>query len=455
MLKRKMMAVLEAWKERNEGVALCIMGARQTGKTTIAKEFGRTHYQQTIEVNFLLQEDAGKIFEHVDRAEDILRNLSAYTRQRIIPGHTLVLFDEVEACPAARTHIKTLVLDGRCDYIETGSMLGVRFREVRSYPVGFEQIMRMYPLDFEEFLWAHQIPEATISYIQQAFRNETEVSASIHDTLIKLFRTYMVVGGMPKVVQAFIDSGDISEVTHIQHDLLALYRQDIAQYAPNTDKPKIRDVLDQIPSQLNAKNNRFKLSHIAKNARSIHFESSFLWLSEAGVALPCYNCTAPVIPLDLNLKRNLFKLYFCDTGLLCAMSLDEIQFDVLQGNVQINHGSLLENVFAQSLTSNRFPLYYFDSKKIGELDFVIQNRQKITTLEIKSGNDFTKHPSLDRALANPEWKIEEGIVFCKGNVRRQGNVLYLPFYMVFLLEHAHTEKPALLKTNFSDLLPPK
>ena len=137
------------------------------------------------------------------------------------------------------------------------------------------------------------------------------------------------------------------------------------------------------------------------------------------------------------------------------MSLDEIQFDVLQGNVQINHGSLLENVFAQSLTSNRFPLYYFDSKKIGELDFVIQNRQKITTLEIKSGNDFTKHPSLDRALANPEWKIEEGIVFCKGNVRRQGNVLYLPFYMVFLLEHAHTEKPALLKTNFSDLLPPK
>lgn len=207
------------------------------------------------------------------------------------------------------------------------------------------------------------------------------VSEVIHETLLKTFYNYIVVGGMPEVVQTFVDTNDLSRCIELQNNIVHLYRSDIAQYA---------------------KNNRFKLAQISKNARYTYFESGFLWLAEAGVALPCYNCSASVLPLDLNLKRNLFKLYLCDTGLLCAMSMKDLQFDLLQGNVHINHGSILENVFAQELISKNISLVYYDQKKLGELDFVVQNRDQIHIFEIKSGNDFQKHAALLKAAAKKE-----------------------------------------------------
>lgn len=207
------------------------------------------------------------------------------------------------------------------------------------------------------------------------------VSEVIHETLLKTFYNYIVVGGMPEVVQTFVDPNDLSRCIELPNNIVHLYRSDIAQYA---------------------KNNRFKLAQISKNARYTYFESGFLWLAEAGVALPCYNCSAPVLPLDLNLKRNLFKLYLCDTGLLCAMSMKDLQFDLLQGNVHINHGSILENVFAQELISKNISLVYYDQKKLGELDFVVQDRDQIHIFEIKSGNDFQKHAALSKAAAKKE-----------------------------------------------------
>ena len=269
----------------------------------------------------------------------------------------MILLDEIQECPNARTAIKFLVEDGRFDYIESGSLLGIRSKNVRSMPVGFEEIYRMYPMDFEEFLRANGVQQSTFDYLRGCFEEKRQVQVPVHETLIKLFYNYIIVGGMPNVVQIFVDTHDVGAVIAEQRDILESYRSDIAKYADNTDKPKIRDIFDSIPAQLNDKNRRYMLSHIDKNARQLRYEDSFMWLKDAGVALPCYNVAAPVAPLMLNEKHNLFKLFLCDTGLLCAACMENVQFDILQGNLDVNLGSILENMMAQQLHTNGYPLY--------------------------------------------------------------------------------------------------
>lgn len=369
----------------------------------------------------------------------------------VTPGQTLILFDEVQACPNARTAIKFLVEDGRFDYIESGSLLGVRYKEVRSYPVGFEEIFRMYPMDFEEFLLANGVQESTITHLQDCFCKKVPVSESIHATLLKLFQSYIVVGGMPQVVQTYVDTHDIGRVIENQKDILEQYRLDIAQYAEGNDKLKIKAIFDSIPSQLNNKNRRFMLNHIDENGRQNRYADSFRWLSDAGVALPCYNVTEPHPPLQLNEKHNLFKLFLADTGLLCAACMENIQFSILNGDLTINMGSILENIVAQQLKANGFSLNYFDSKKYGELDFVIQNGTHIDIIEVKSGSDFLRHNALDKVLAVENWNIQNAYVFCSGNVNPDGNIIYLPWYMSMFLAPEKIEHGSIFKVDISGL----
>ena len=249
----------------------------------------------------------------------------------------------------------------------------------------------------------------------------------------------MVVGGMPAVVQNFVDSHDVAKSVQMQKDILALYRQDITKYSKN-DKIRIKDIFDRIPSELNSKNHRFMLSDIDKNARMNRYESSFVWLSDAGVTLPCYNVREPVAPFELNELRNLMKLFLNDTGLLCAMSTGNVQFDILQGKLDINLGSILENLIAQCLVANGFSLRYFDRKNLGELDFIIQKGNGAVALEIKSGKDYHRHAALDNVIANKEWKLQKGLVFCIGNIETAGKITYLPLYMIqFLKQEAMPE----------------
>lgn len=369
----------------------------------------------------------------------------------VTPGQTLILFDEFQACPNARTAIKFLVEDGRFDYIESGSLLGVRYKEVRSYPVGFEEIFRMYPMDFEEFLLANGVQESTITHLQDSFCKKVPVSESIHATLLKLFQSYIVVGGMPQVVQTYVDTHDIGRVIENQKDILEQYRLDIAQYAEGNDKLKIKAIFDSIPSQLNDKNRRFMLNHIDENGRQNRYADSFRWLSDAGVALPCYNVTEPHPPLQLNEKHNLFKLFLADTGLLCAACMENIQFSILNGDLTINMGSILENIVAQQLKANGFSLNYFDSKKYGELDFVIQNGTHIDIIEVKSGSDFLRHNALDKVLAVENWNIQNAYVFCSGNVNPDGNIIYLPWYMSMFLAPEKIEHGSIFKVDISGL----
>lgn len=436
MLKRKITSKLTEWKNSTNKKALLIDGARQIGKTSIIREFAKANYETFCEINFLLQSDSHAIFEHGGSADELITAITGFTKKSLIPGKSLIFLDEIQECPMARTSIKALVEDGRFDYIESGSLLGVNYKDVPSYPVGFEETVTMYPMDFEEFCEANNVPEETFLYIKECFVNKTPVLQSVHQKMMQLFEYYIIVGGMPAVVQEFVSSHDIGKVVQIQNDIIQLYRKDIVKYSKN-DKPRIKQIFDAIPSELNKHNLRFMLSDLDKNARGNRYESSFMWLSDAGVSLPCYNLEIPVIPFKINERRNLFRLFLCDTGLLCAMSLENVQFEILKHNLEVNMGSIVENVAAQILTSNGFDLHYFDRKNFGELDFVLQKGNTVLPIELKSGSDYKKHTALNHALAQTEWNLKRGYVFCVGNCAQSENITYFPFYMLTFLKSEH------------------
>ena len=433
MLQRKAYQKLLDWKKDRNHKALCIFGARQIGKTTLIRQFGKENYRNFVEINFVSDTDAAGIFAGDLDVNTIITNLTAYTRQPMEPGETLVFFDEVQECPNVRTAIKFLVEDGRFDYIESGSLLGTKYKTVKSLPVGFEEIYRMYPIDFEEFLWANGVQEATIQYLKNCMDAKAPVLPAVHETMTKLFYSYIVVGGMPDVVQTYVDTHDIGKVIGVQTSLLELYRQDIARYAEGSEKVKIQAIFDAIPSQLNDKNRRFMVNSLAPTARLARYEDSFQWLSDAGVALPCYNVTEPQTPLKLNEKHNLFKLFLNDVGLLCAACMENVQFDLLSGNLDVNLGSILENIVAQQLKANGYDLFYFDAKKYGEVDFVVSGGVHTRLIEVKSGNDYKKHSALDKIRAVSEWSFRDSIVLCKGNLELADDVLYLPWYMMIFV----------------------
>jgi len=451
MLRRKAYQNLLDWKNETKGKALCIIGARQIGKTTLIREFGKREYKYFAEINFVTDPRAADIFHGKLTAEEIITNLTAYLQVPLEEGETLILFDEIQECPEVRSAVKFLVEDGRFDYIESGSLLGVRYKDVRSYSVGFEQILPMYPLDFEEYLWANGVQEQTISYLRNCYEQKKTVSETVHQTLCKLFYSYLVVGGMPETVQIYIDTHDIAKVVQNQRSILDLYRLDIAKYATDSDKIKIKAIFDSIPAQLNEKNRRFKVNSVDPNARILRYEDCFNWLADAGIALPCYNETEPQPPLQLNEKRNLFKLYMNDVGLLCAACMENIQFDLLMGNMDVNMGSILENVFAQNLKSNGFELRYFDSKKVGELDFVLQRGVSAEVVEIKSGSDYKKHLAMDHAVKTENWKFGNCIVFSKSNVEEENGILYLPWYMVIFYRQEVPQEQLIYKIDLSGL----
>lgn len=433
MLQRKANERFIQWKTQKNKKALLVTGARQIGKTHSIREFARSNYKKILEINFIDTPSAMKIFDSDLDADTLITSLTAFSQEELIPGETIVFFDEIQECPRARTAIKFLVEDGRFDYIESGSLLGVNYKEVPSYPVGFEEVFQMFPLDFEEFCWANGVQKETVSYLKQCFDNKKPVTEAVHQKILQLFRYYVIVGGMPAVVQSFVDTHDIAKSVQLQKDILALYRQDITKYSKN-DKQRIKDIFDRIPSELNSKNKRFSLADINPNARMNRYESSFMWLADAGVTLPCYNVKELTLPLEPNELRNLMKVFMNDTGLLCAMSIGNIQFDILQGNLEVNMGSIVENVIAQELISNGFKLRYFDRKNLGELDFLIQKNNSLVALEIKSGKDYHRHAALQKILYNEDWDINEGYVFCIGNIEIDGKTTYFPLYMIQFLK---------------------
>ncbi len=441
MLTRKIDAVIDTFYD-NTKMALMLTGARQVGKTNAFRRLAKRKFKQYIEINFIETPDAKQIFKGAQNAKEILLRLSAFADGPLIPGETLILFDEVQKCPECVTQIKFLVDEGSYRYGLTGSLLGVELEDLQeiiqvkdqrteaSEPVGYMDIKTMFPLDFEEFALAVGVAPNLIDHIHECFENTRPVDPVVHEQMMKVFRLYLIVGGLPAPVWAYVQSNNIQNVALQQLAVINLYKKDISQY-DKENKLLLDEIFDLIPSELNAKNKRFILKELNKNLKFQRYENSFLWMKKAGVAIPVYNVEEPRIPLKLNQLRNLFKLFQNDVGLLACQYANGIQLRILSGEVNINFGSIYENAVAQELLAQGFDqLYYFNSKKQGEVDFVIEAGDgTVLPIEVKSGKDYEYHHALANILDNEEYNLGKAIVLCNDNVSVQGKKNYLPIYM--------------------------
>ena len=431
MLGRKIDNYLENYYATTNK-ALLVTGARQTGKSFSIRHFGKTHFENLVEINFVEMEEAKKALSGAKGSRDLLLRISALTKQPLVKGKTLIFFDEVQECPEMVTAVKFLVEEGSYRYIMSGSLLGVELKDLRSEPVGYMDVKEMFPLDLEEFFNALGISEMVWTEVKKAWNTYQPVDDYVHSKLMELFRLYLIVSGMPAVVQNYIDTNNLQTVWAEQQAILRLYKRDISKYDP-AHKLYLNEIFDLIPSELNAKNKRFILKKLNEQLKFSRYENSFLWLKEAGVALPVYNVEAPAVPLKLSQSRNLFKLFQNDVGLLASQYDGGIQIQLLTDEKSINFGAVYENAVAQELHAHGFDLYYFNSKKQGELDFVIEKNGEVMPIEVKSGKDYQRHNALTNVMANEEYQIRKAIVFSNTNVRQSGKILYLPIYMTAFL----------------------
>jgi len=447
MLKRKIDSYIKQYYETTRN-ALLITGARQIGKTFSIREFGKS-FKSFIEINFVENPEAIEVFKDAKNSADILLRLSVITNVPLIKGDTLVFFDEVQKCPEIVTAIKFLVDEGSYRYILSGSLLGVELKDLRSEPVGYMGIKDMYPLDFEEFILCVGINEKIIESLRIAWENFTPVNKLIHNKIMELFRVYLVVGGMPAVVSKYIESNNLQKVMIVQQDIIRLYKRDIAQYDPK-NKLYIEEIFNLIPPELNAKNKRFILKRLNENAKFERYQNSFLWLKNAGVALPVYNIEKPKIPLILSRSRNLFKLFQSDIGLLASQYAEGIQLRIIKGDRNINYGSIYENVVAQELFAHGIDPFYYNNKKRGELDFVIELNGKVLPIEVKSGKDYDLHRALSNIMNCGEYELSKAIVFNNDNLKVEGKIIYAPIYMTMFIEKKN-DVPSFYKVDLSML----
>lgn len=434
MIYRKIEKTIKDWYNSASKKALLITGARQVGKTySIRQTLKEIVPSQYIEINFFENEDALQLFQRTTSAKDLLRGLSVLTGKRLVKGKTVIFFDEVQCCKEIVTAIKFLVDEGSYKYIMSGSLLGVELKDIRSFPVGYLDIKPMYPLDFEEFMMANNFSEEVINHLRDGYNNLSPVDDFIHQQTMKLFHLYLIVGGMPAAVDIYLKTNNIAKVIEVQKSIIDLYKKDIAQYNPK-EKLYLDEILMLIPSEINSKNKRFVLKNLNENQKFSRYENRFLWLRDAGVALPTYCANEPALPLMLSKSRNLFKLFLNDIGLLCAMYANGLQLKILQGEININHGAIYENFVAQELTAHQFDLYYYNSKKNGEIDFLIEHNGALLPIEVKSGKNYIRHVSMTHLLSNEDYDIAKGFILQNDNISIKGKAVYLPIYMTMFIE---------------------
>lgn len=437
MLKRKAILLMEEWLHlKDSHGALLVTGARQVGKTYLIRAFGRAHYTHIAEVNLFENEEARLAIGSATSSRELFMRLSAYVSEPLIPEKTLVFIDEIQECPNVLTAIKFLLEREDFDYVLSGSMLGVELKCVRSLPVGYLSTIKMYPLDFEEFCWANNLPDNVIAEARSAYFEKRPVDKFINKRLSQLFHEYLLVGGMPKAVNAFVKTSNLQEVRARQNEIIEWYREDIAKYAGNRALI-VKRVFDIIPNELNSQNKRFVAKSIEGKASIERYENDFIWLTDANVGLSSYNVTEPRAPLAVSVNTKLFKLFLCDVGLLtCICGMQTVR-DIAAGRTDIMYGALYENVVAQEFTAHKLPLYYFKNENIGEIDFVLPwDNDKVMPIEVKSGKTYKRHSALNKLLNVENYTIDEAVVLYEGNVEKCSKVLYLPVYFASFMGEA-------------------
>ena len=430
---RKDSIIIEEWLKRSDK-ALLVTGARQIGKTwLIREEIAKSGYRK-FEVNFIDQPDLVDYLNVKMSANEFLVKLKMIMPEDCKPQETVVFFDEIQKCPEIVTKIKFLVEEGSFKYVMSGSLLGVELKGIASVPVGYLTVLRMYPMDFEEFMIANNVSKTTLEMLKAKFETCQPVDEFIHQKLLSLFFIYLIVGGMPDAVKIYIATKDIREVDKVQRDIVALYKEDFSQYESEDKKLKLISIYDIIPAELNKQNKKFVFTMLNKELKFDRYENSFLWLKDAGVALPVYNVEAPVIPLKASKSSNVFRLFSNDTGLLTSAYPAETKLELINKNSEVNNGAHFENAVVQQLMANGLEPYFCKKKNIGELDVLVEMDGKVVPIEVKSGKAYKAHKSLDNFMKISDYHIEKAYVLSVANMEQEGSVVYLPIYMCYLLK---------------------
>ena len=442
VFKRKIDQILENWLDEPKHKPLVVKGVRQCGKTSSIRAFAESHFKHVVYLDFREHPDYKKFFEpNVSVASIIMRISAALPAAEIVPHETCFVFDEIQDCPLARSSLKYFFLDGQYEVMCTGSLLGVHGYKTKdekggeqesSIPVGFEHIVEMFPMDFEEWLWANGIKPMHFDYLKECLQSETPVDVAIHDRFRELLNQYVIVGGMPEVVTTFLESGLVGKALAIQKRIVDEYKADMVKYAAKEDKARIRECFESIPSQLAREYKKFSYSVVKKGGRGRDYAGSLQWIEDAGIIRRCYNIEKTELPLDGSKIPSEFKVYMADIGLLISMLEDGTQSSILSGDLLGYKGAIFENLVADIFGKMGRKLYYYHKDSGVELDFIMRYRGKCTPVECKARNGNAK--SMRTVLKNKEkYHMEQALKLGDYNVGRNGETLTLPMYMGFLL----------------------
>jgi len=441
-IKRKIDRFLSDWKGRKGHQPLIVKGARQVGKTFSIETFAAANYSHFININFVLEPKYRSIFDDGYDVDSIIKNISLLSPEiEIEEGTTLLFFDELQQQPAAATSLKSFAIDGRYDVICSGSLMGINYREIESNSVGYKEDYTMYSIDFEEFLWAKGYREEQIEAFFQKMLHANPLSSTEMAVLASQFRDYLIVGGMPAVVDRYLENGHFAGVLQMQRQLLLDYEEDITKYAQGLDKGKIKNIYHHIPVFLAQTNKKFQISKVGKNARNRDYMGTVDWLADAGIVNVCYCLNQVDLPLKGNYNANNYKIYFHDTGLLIA-SLDEEAQEDLRENQNFNtyKGAIYENVVAEMLVKQGYNLFFYNNEKSTlEMDFFIRDTKSVIPVEVKAQDGAT--PSLNKLIADDRYSdIKFGIKLCNKNIGFNGQFYTFPYSLGFLLRRFVKER---------------
>ena len=446
MYKRKIMDELVAWKNKTgKKKALVIKGMRQIGKTYIVQAFAKENYENVVYINFKDNESAKKIFDGDFVINRITVDISALIPEaHFVPEKTIIIFDEIQECSNARASIKAFMIDGRYDVICTGSLLGIKGynkKKGRGIPTGFEHIIYMKPMDFEEFLWAKGIDDTVIDELKRCYNEKIPVSEVLHNSMLRYFREYICVGGLPYIVDRFLTTNDMNVVYAEQKDILEEYKDDFGKHLDENEQEeidmtllaRINRVFDSIPAQLAKENKKFTYSQLEKKGRSENYQAAIQWLYDAGIINICYNLSNISLPLEGNKIDNIFKIYMQDSGLFVAMLEQGTTVSLLNGDLGMYKGAIYENIIADAFSKMNRPLYYYHKDSGLEIDFITAYKGEAVLVEVKATNGNTK--SANTILKNKGlYDVNLCIKFGDCNVGLEGEKLSLPYYMTFLLD---------------------
>lgn len=440
-LKRKIDLYLLDWKKNDKRLPLIIKGARQIGKTNAIRYFGKNNYKSFIEINFALNPEFKNIFKKSFNVDKIIEEITLILpNASIIPGNTLIFFDEMQDCVSCATSLKSFREDGRFDVICSGSLMGINYKKIESNSVGNKEDYIMRSMDFEEFLWAKGYDETVINKMLEHMKTLEPLSDTMYDVMLESFRQYMVVGGMPLIVSTFIENKNYSGILKLQQQILSDYEEDITKYAEGLDQSKILTVYENIPVFLGNENKKFQITKIKEGARNREYIGVINWLDRAGIINICYSLDQICLPLKSNYKPNNYRIYFGDTGLLIGTLDNEAQDDLRKNkNFNTYKGAIYENIIADMLVKQGYKLYFYKNDKgTLEMDFFIRNTDSLIPIEVKASNSATV--SLNNLIESKNYKdIKFGIKLCNKNIGFNGKFYTFPYFMAFLLKRYLSE----------------